>query len=71
MAKTYKPESRITGYFNNYNALLLRAYAYDKNISLSDLIVIAGRDLISGIPENERKTIIDRYTKDFEEKLKR
>jgi hypothetical protein len=62
---TYKEQNRIAGYFNDKYARLMRAYAYNKSMDLSDVVVQMCRAFIDGIPENERTQMLNVYLKDL------
>lgn len=67
MAKkqTYVEENRIAGYFNYKYSIEVRAYAYDKNLTKSDTIVLMARNFLDSIPEQDKKRMVENYLKDL------
>jgi hypothetical protein len=63
--QTYVEENRIAGYFNYKYSIEVRAYAYDKNLTKSDAIVLMAREFLDNIPEADRKRMVDNYLKDL------
>jgi hypothetical protein len=63
--QSYREENRIAGYFNDRYSLLVRAYAYDKNISKSDAIVLMCRTFMQSVSELDQKRMVHNYLKDL------
>lgn len=63
--QSYREENRIAGYFNDRYSLLVRSFAYDKNISKSDAIVLMARTFMQSVSEAEQKRMVHNYLQDL------
>lgn len=67
MALTYKTKNKIGGYFNDHYSLMIRAFAYSKNMKLSETVVLMCRTFMENVTEEDRKKMIVNYLLELKE----
>lgn len=63
--RTYEEQNRLVAYVNRKYAVLVRAYAHDKNMDISDTVGLMCRTFIDALPLTDQSRMRDLYLKDL------
>lgn len=63
--RTYEEQNRLVAYVNKKYAVLVRAYAHDKNMDISDTVGLMCRTFIDGLGSIDQSRMRDIYLRDL------